>query len=80
MFGEYVFEKTSAQYASKLLLVDVDDFEEKTNYSSVFKEHGFKFIAYSDDLQFRINHTNDLDSEKKLVIMVHPGDYVPYDV
>ena len=80
MFGEYVFEKTSAQYASKLLLVDVDDFEEKTNYSSVFKEHGFKFIAYSDDLQFRINHTNDLDSEKKLVIMVHPGDYVPYDI
>ena len=29
MFGDYVFEKTSAQYISKLLLVDVDDFEEK---------------------------------------------------
>lgn len=80
MFGEYVFEKTSAQYASKLLLVDVDNFEEKTSYSSVFKEHGFKFIAYSDDLTFRINHTNDLDGEEKLVILVHPGEYVPYDI
>ncbi len=80
MFGDYVFEKTSAQYISKLLLVDVDDFEEKMHYSEIFKAHGFKFIVYLDDLSFRINYTSTLDSEEKIVILVHPGAYVPYDI
>ena len=80
MFGDYVFEKTSAQYISKLLLVDVDDFEEKMHYSEIFKAHGFKFVVYLDDLSFRINYTSTLDSEEKIVILVHPGAYVPYDI
>lgn len=29
MFGDYVFEKTAAQYTKKILLVDEDHLEEK---------------------------------------------------
>ena len=37
MFGDYVFEKTAAQYTKKILLVDEDHLEEKAHYSAVFQ-------------------------------------------
>ena len=36
MFGDYVFEKTAAQYTKKMMLVDADHLEEKAHYSAVF--------------------------------------------
>ena len=80
MFSDYVFEKTSAQYTKKLLLVDADNLEEISHYSMAFQAHGFKIVVYSDDLRFRINDTNALNGEEKLAILVQPGVYVPYDI
>ena len=54
MFGDYVFEKTAAQYTKKMMLVDADHLEEKVHYSAVFQAHGFRTVAYTDDLNFRV--------------------------
>ena len=80
MFGDYVFEKTAAQYTKRILLVDEDHLEEKAHYSAVFQAHGFRTVVYTDDLSFRVNNTSLLNGEEKLVILVQPGVYVPYDI
>ena len=80
MFGDYVFEKTAAQYTKKMMLVDADHLEEKAHYSAVFQAHGFRIVAYTDDLNFRVNDTSLLNGEKKLAILVQPGVYVPCDI
>ena len=80
MFGDYVFEKTAAQYTKKMMLVDADHLEEKVHYSAVFQAHGFRTVAYTDDLNFRVNNTSLLNGEGKLAILVQPGVYVPYDI
>ena len=80
MFGDYVFEKTAAQYTKKMMLVDADYLEEKAHYSAVFQAHGFRTVVYTDDLNFRVNNTSLLNGEEKLVILVQPGVYVPYDI
>ena len=80
MFGDYVFEKTAAQYTKKMMLVDTDHLEEKAHYSAVFQAHGFRIVAYTDDLNFRVNDTSLLNGEKKLAILVQPGVYVPCDI
>ena len=80
MFGDYVFEKTAAQYTKKMMLVDTDHLEEKAHYSAVFQAHGFRIVAYTDDLNFRVNDTSLLNGEEKLAILVQPGVYVPCDI
>ena len=80
MFGDYVFEKTAAQYTKKLLLIDADNLEKKTHYSDAFEAHGFKIITYVDDLSFRINYTQDLEHDGKIVIIAFPEKYIPYDI
>ena len=80
MFGDYVFEKTAAQYTKKMLLIDTDHLEEKAHYSVVFQAHGFRTVVYTDDLNFRVNNTSLLNGEEKLAILVQPGVYVPYDI
>ena len=50
MFGNYVYEKSSAQYNDRIIIIDNDNLEEITNYSASFKEHDFKVIKYKDDL------------------------------
>ena len=80
MFGDYVFGWTAAQYTKKMLLVDTDHLEQKTHYSVAFQAHGFRVVVYSDDLNFRVNDTRILNDEEKLVILVQPGVYVPYDI
>ena len=47
MFGDYVFEKTAAQYTKKMMLVDADYLEEKAHYSAVFQAHGFRTVVYT---------------------------------
>ena len=55
MFGEYVYEKSSAEYEDLILLIDEDDLEEKTEYSSFFYERGFSIVRYENDLIYRSN-------------------------
>ena len=59
MFGDYVFRMSSAEYANRILLVDVDHLEESTDYSAGFLAHGFEVVRYTDDLHFRIRRKNN---------------------
>ena len=54
MFGDYVFGKSSAQYTDKILLLDDENLNDKTNYISAFSAHDFEIVRYTDDLAFRI--------------------------
>lgn len=72
--------KNSCTVYEKMMLVDADHLEEKVHYSAVFQAHGFRTVAYTDDLNFRVNNTSLLNGEGKLAILVQPGVYVPYDI
>ena len=50
MFGAYVYEISSAEYETNVLLIDEDRLEEKTGYSSYFSVQGFRIIKYENDL------------------------------
>ena len=81
MFGDYVFEKSSAQYKEKLLIRDDENLNGKTDYISAFSAHGFEIINYADDLTFRIKYEELLKvSGKKIVILAQTEQYVPFDV
>lgn len=81
MFGDYVYEKSSAPYSKKILLVDNDDLFREADYTSAFSAHGFEVVVYEDDLAFRINYQGKLYSdEDKLVVLAHTDSYIPYDV
>ena len=53
MFGAYVYEISSAEYETDVLLIDEDRLEEKTGYSTFFSEHGFRIVRYENDLLYR---------------------------
>lgn len=81
MFGDYVYEKSSAPYSNKILLVDNDDLYRQIDYTSTFSSHGFEIIVYEDDLKFRIQYQEKLYSDKdKLVVLAHIDSYIPYDI
>ena len=46
MFADYVFEKSSAQYTNKVLLLDDDNINNRNDYLSVFSAHGFEIVKY----------------------------------
>lgn len=81
MFGDYVYKRTSAEFTSRMLLVDEDDLQEKTHYIDTFMENGFQVISYDDDLHFRIQWEEKFKgADGKYVILAHQGDYIPYDI
>ena len=80
MFGNYVYEKSSAQYEDKILLIDDECLEETTNYSADFLTHGFEVVRYKDDLSFRLEYEEKVkDGEDKIVVIAKSDSYVPYD-
>ena len=81
MFGDYVFEKSSAQYTDKILLLDDEDLNSRANYISAFSAHGFEIVRYTDDLAFRIEYEEKLKTHgEKLAIIANSCQYIPYDV
>ena len=81
MFSSYVYEKSSANYDNKILLIDYDNLEETTNYSSEFSAHGFEVLTFADDLHFRIDYEAVIKvPDTKLAVLVKSGTYVPYDI
>jgi len=81
MFGNYVYEKSSAKFVDKILLIDDDNLDETMNYSADFLEQGFEVIKYVDDLSFRIEYEGKLNnSGEKIVVIAHTEDYIPYDI
>jgi hypothetical protein len=81
MFGDYVFEKSSAQYTDKILLLDDENLNSRANYISAFSAHGFEIVRYTDDLTFRIEYEEKMKtSGGKLAVVAHTEQYIPYDV
>lgn len=81
MFGDYVFEKSSAQYTDKILLLDDENLNSRANYISTFSAHGFEIVRYTDELTFRIEYEEKLKTPgEKLAIIAHTGKYIPYDM
>ena len=81
MFGDYVFEKSSAQYTDKILLLDDENLNSRANYISAFSAHGFEIVRYIDDLTFRIEYEDKLKtSGGKMAVIAHTDQYIPYDV
>ena len=81
MFERYVYEQSAAQYLNRIMLVDCDNLEDRTHYSSCFVAHGFNVVRYIDDLHFRIFHFDEIKSStEKYAVIVKADAYVPYDV
>ncbi|MDD6488469.1 MAG: PglZ domain-containing protein [Clostridia bacterium] len=81
MFGDYVFEKSSAPYTDKILLLDDDNLNSRANYISVFSAHGFEIVRYTDDLTFRIKYEEKLKTfGEKMAVIAHSEQYIPYDL
>lgn len=81
MFGDYVFERSSAQFIDKILLLDDEDLNDRANYISAFSAHGFEIVRYTDDLTFRIEHEEKLKTPgEKLAVIARTEQYIPFDV
>ena len=81
MFGSYVYEKSSAEYANKVLLIDNDHLDETTNYSADFLSHGFEIVKYKDDISFRLEYEEKIKIAGKKILLTAPADkYIPYDI
>lgn len=81
MFGDYVYEKSSAEYADRLLLIDEDHLDKTIDYRADFQSHGFDVICYKDDLSFRIEYEDKVKNPGgKIVIIAESEKYIPYDV
>ena len=81
MFADYVYEKSSAEFSDRVILIDSDGLESKTKYSDYFAAQGFQVIRYQDDLHLRLEHEDAVTGESgKYVLLVEHSSYVPYDV
>lgn len=80
MFARFVFEKLSAEYSDKIILIDTDNLESKTHYCDYFAAQGFQIIRYENDLRFRAEHDDAISSSGKYAVIVAGNVYIPYDV
>lgn len=79
MFGELLYERSSAAYEKHILLIEEDDIER--NYCDCFKKNGFRIIRYRNDLEYRINFEELVkQGEEKVLLIAKRGLYIPYDV
>ncbi len=81
MFADYVYEKSPAKYADKIMLVDADHLTEDTRFTDGFKARGFEIAVYKDDLSFRIEYEEKIKAKEcRIAVVVTPDQYVPYDL
>lgn len=81
MFANYVYEKSSAKYKDRILLIDSDCLYKHAKYSAYFESQGFQVIEFIDDLNFRVEHNEILCSnDDKYLVVAKPGSYIPYDI
>lgn len=80
MFGEFIYDSSSACFANALLLVDRDT-EWRTPYADAFERCGYEVVRWPGDIEFRIEWEDKLKwGAVKLAVIVWPGEYVPYDI
>ena len=80
MFASFVFEKASAEYTEKILLIDSDNLNGELCYSDYFAAQGFSVLRYENDLLFRIEHDEAIYGEGRYAVIAPPNIYIPYDV
>lgn len=79
MFKSYFFNKASAQYEDRLLLLDTINMQAKVDYMSILKKNGFDLVLYQNDLQLRLD-LERCKAAEKIAIIAHSKDYIPYDI
>lgn len=80
MFASYVYEKSSAKYKNRIILIDSDGLDKCTDYRAYFASNGYQVIDYTDDLHFRAEHDDTLSrNDGKYLLVVKAGNYIPYD-
>lgn len=80
MFARFLFEKSSAEYSDKIILIDTDNLESKTHYCDYFAAQGFQIIRYENDLLFRAEHDDAINYNGKYAVVVVGNVYIPYDI
>ena len=80
MFASFVFEKASAEYTEKIMLIDSDNLNGKLCYSEYFAAQGFQVIRYESDLQFRTEYDEAIFGQGKYAVIVMENAYIPYDI
>lgn len=81
MFADYVYEKSSAEFSNKIILIDADDLQSVADYCVAFSAHGFTIIRFTDDLEFRIEHDDAINNrDEKCALIIKPDVYIPYDI
>lgn len=80
MFSDFVFEKASADYTDKIVLIDTDNLEHKTRYSMYFEAKGFQVIHYENDLIFRSEYHEAIYGSGKYAVIAAENAYIPYDI
>ncbi len=81
MFADYLFEKSSAEFSDRIILIDQDKLDDKTKYSDYFAARGFRVIRYKDDLHLRLEHDDAVSgNDGKFLLIAGKHSYIPYDV
>ena len=80
MFASFVFEKSSAEYTEKVMLIDSDNLNGELCYSEYFAAHGFQVLRYENDLQFRAECDEAIFGKGKYAVLVKENVYIPYDI
>lgn len=80
MFASFVFEKSSAEYTEKIMLIDSDNLNGELCYSEYFAAHGFQVLRYENDLQFRAECDEAIFGKGRYAVVVMENAYIPYDI
>ncbi len=81
MFGEYVYEKSSAAYTNLIWIKDAERLYRIAPYSSAFAARGFEVVKYKDDLSFRVEYEQRVKAGSDKIAVIDSGkEFVPYDI
>lgn len=81
MFADRIFAESSAEYTSRLIIIDQDDIRSKYDYENIFVQNGFEIIYYNDDLNFRVSYNEAIySSTGKYLVIASDKAYIPYDI
>ena len=81
MFGEYVYEKSSAAYTNLIWIKDAERLYRIAPYNQAFTAHGFEVVKYKDDLSFRVEYEQRVKAGNDKIAVIDIGkEFVPYDI
>lgn len=80
MFCKFVYD-LATEYSKRIILLDSDDIESKSDLLAYFRSSGFTVIEYLDDLELRVAHNEAIYGDtENILLAVKDGRYIPYDI